>query len=361
MTRPIKVLINKEALSSNLMLLKEKMPNSFLWAVVKADAYGHGLYSLLDVFNLYCDGLAVLDIPQALEVRRLGWQKSILLIEGFFSADDISHAISNKIELVIHSDWQIELLKKNPEKGNLKVHIKCNSGMNRLGFNPEEVEGVKNRLEEIPGIEVITLVSHFANSDLLPDQKNDVVTVENQLRAIGNKGELLKLCLCNSGGILWYPDTNSQAVRAGIAMYGVSPNPEIKEESLGLKPVMTLKTKVIAIREIGPGDSVGYGSKFKANKKMRLAVLACGYADGYPRSISEDAWVGILGKKCRLIGAVSMDMMSVDISEVPEVEIGTEAEIWGEFPKVNQVGLWANTIGYELLTKLNKRVEKIYY
>lgn len=148
MTRPIKVLINKAALSSNLKLLKEKMPNSFLWAVVKADAYGHGLYSLLDVFNLYCDGLAVLDIPQALEVRRLGWQKSVLLIEGFFSADDIPQAITNKIELVIHSEWQIELLKKNPSKGNLKVHIKCNSGMNRLGFNPEEVEGVKIALKK---------------------------------------------------------------------------------------------------------------------------------------------------------------------------------------------------------------------
>lgn len=196
---------------------------------------------------------------------------------------------------------------------------------------------------------------------MLPDQKQDVVTVENQLRAIGNNGELFDLCLCNSGAILWYPDTNSQAIRAGIAMYGVSPNPQIKEEELGLKPVMTLKTKVIAIREIGPGEFCRLWLKVQSEQKIRLAVLACGYADGYPRSISEDAWVGILGKKCRLVGAVSMDMMSVDISDVPEVEIGTEAEIWGDFPKVNQVGLWANTIGYELLTKINKRVEKIYY
>lgn len=360
MTRPIKVLINKSALASNLKLLKGKMPKSFFWAVVKADAYGHGLNNLLDVFDLYCDGLAVLDIPQALEVRKLGWKKSILLIEGFFSPDDILQAVAEKIELVIHSDWQIALLKKQAFKETLRVHIKCNSGMNRLGFSPDEVETVKKQLEEIPGIEVVSLVSHFANSDILPNQSGDVLMVEDQLDAIGNKEQMFDLCLCNSGGILWYPDTHSHAVRAGIAMYGVSPNSEIQEESLGLKPVMTLKTKVIAIREIGLGDTVGYGSKFIALGNMRLAVLACGYADGYPRTISEDAWVGILGKRCRIIGAVSMDMMTVDISDVPEVEIGTEAEIWGTFPKVNQVGLWADTIGYELLTKINKRVNKVY-
>lgn len=360
MTRPIKVLINKSALASNLKLLKGKMPKSFFWAVVKADAYGHGLNNLLDVFDLYCDGLAVLDIPQALEVRKLGWKKSILLIEGFFSPDDILQAVAEKIELVIHSDWQIALLKKLAFKETLRVHIKCNSGMNRLGFSPDEVETVKKQLEEIPGIEVVCLVSHFANSDILPNQSGDVLMVEDQLDAIGNKEQMFDLCLCNSGGILWYPDTHSHAVRAGIAMYGVSPNSEIQEESLGLKPVMTLKTKVIAIREIGLGDTVGYGSKFIALGNMRLAVLACGYADGYPRTISEDAWVGILGKRCRIIGAVSMDMMTVDISDVPEVEIGTEAEIWGTFPKVNQVGLWADTIGYELLTKINKRVNKVY-
>ncbi len=360
MTRPIKVLIDKSALASNLKLLKGKMPKSFLWAVVKADAYGHGLNNLLDVFDLYCDGLAVLDIPQALEVRKLGWKKSILLIEGFFSSDDILQAVAEKIELVIHSDWQIALLKQHAFKETLRVHIKCNSGMNRLGFSLDEVETVKKQLEEIPGIEVVSLVSHFANSDLLPNQSGDVLTVDDQLDAIGNIEQIFDLCLCNSGGILWYPDTHSHAVRAGIAMYGVSPNSEIQEESLGLKPVMTLKTQVIAIREIGLGDYVGYGSKFIALAKMRLAVLACGYADGYPRTISEDAWVGILGKRCQIIGAVSMDMMTVDISDVPDVQIGTEAEIWGTFPKVNQVGLWANTIGYELLTKLNKRVNKVY-
>lgn len=360
MTRPIKVLIDKKALASNLQLIKKKMPKSFLWAVVKADAYGHGLNNLLEVFNLYCDGLAVLDIPQAIEVRKLGWKKSILMIEGFFSPEDILQAIREDIELVIHSDWQIELLRQHSIQKTLRVHIKCNSGMNRLGFSPEEVETKKNQLEAIPGIEVVSLVSHFANSDLLPNHGRDVLTVENQITTLANKERMFDLCLCNSGGILWYSNTHSQAVRAGIAMYGVSPNSEISEESLGLRPVMTLKAQVIAIREIGPGDSVGYGSKFKATKKMRVAVLACGYADGYPRAISEEAWVGIKGKKCQILGAVSMDMMTVDVSNLSEIEIGTEAEIWGTFPKVNQVGLWANTIGYELLTKINKRVKKIY-
>lgn len=359
MPRPIKALISLSALQANLKQVQQKTRPKFLWAVVKADAYGHGLAGLLPTFNEYCDGLALLDIEDAENCRNLGWEKPILLLEGFFSECDLVHLNELRLETLVHNREQVEIIKNAELYKTLRVHIKCNSGMNRLGFNPDEVPSVIKTLTNIPNVEVIDVASHFANSEICGE--TDKTSVADQLQRLHSfENATQQFCLANSGAILWHPEVEGQAVRAGIAMYGVSPDSSYTEAELNLKPVMTLQSEIIATRTVPAGDMVGYGSKYKAEEPIRIGIVACGYADGYPRSVL-DGWVGINGKQCKLVGTVSMDMLAVDLTDVPEAKVGTTVELWGNFPTVNQVASFANTIGYELLTKVTPRVKRLYH
>ncbi|GAB1825530.1 alanine racemase [Turicimonas sp. TL08] len=357
MSRPIEALIDKHALQHNIALLREKAGKRFMWSVVKADAYGHGLHGLLDTFEL-TDGLALLDVDEAVAVRNLGWKKPVLLIEGFFTYDDLPKVDRYGIETLVHSDWQIEDLKKFSFENKVRVHIKLNSGMNRLGFLPARAKAVKEELEKIPMVEVVDFVTHFANSELTypADGKLPVSGQLNNLVSL--EGLACDKCFSNSGAILWHPEAADGAVRAGIALYGVSPDGNKTSGELGLVPVMTLRAGILGTQNLQPGDAVGYGSKFVAKHPMRIAVLACGYADGYPRQKLEDRFVLIHGKKAPLVGSVSMDMITVDITDIPEAKPGDWAELWGKNLPVNEVAALHGTIGYELLANLNIRVKR---
>lgn len=357
MSRPIRALINTRALENNLELLRAKSGSRFLWGVVKADAYGHGLIALLPSFDNWVDGLALLDPKEGVEVRKAGWAKPILLIEGIFCPEDLKAADEYGLETVIHNERQLKWLLEADLKNNIRVHIKCNTGMNRLGFRPQDIPSVLFKLNMIPKVEVVDLLAHFANAEkTYPEGKP--VSVDKQLNELISLRGLLPMCLSNTGGILWH-ESGDDAVRAGIAMYGVSPDENISSEELGIEPVMTLETEIIAIQHLQPGEATGYGSKFIAERPTRLAVIACGYADGYPRRPAARREVLVEGKKAPIAGNVSMDMIAVDVTDVPEAELGSKVVLWGKGLPVNDVAKEFGTIGYELLCDVNRRVPRV--
>ena len=354
MPRPISAEIDLEALRRNLGVMREKAQGRTLWAVVKANAYGHGLDHAVKAFA-DADGLATIDLCDAEIARRCGWGKRILLLEGFFDKEDIKPLQALKVETVVHSPWQIEILKNTSpdERRDVRVHVKVNSGMNRLGFRPAEAPAAAAALAAIPGVRVIDYVTHFANAELSADSAP--VTVGGQLSAMGALAEG-RACLANTGAILFHPEVGGEAVRAGVALYGVSPDDKVSSEALGLTPAMTLGAEIIAIQEVLPGESVGYGSRWKAARPSRIAVVACGYADGYPRTMPDGAPVWVEGARAPLAGAVSMDMLTIDVTDVPQAHVGSKVELWGRHIAVNDLARMCGTIGYELLCALARRV-----
>lgn len=354
MPRPIFAEIDLHALRHNLNVMRSKAEGRTLWAVVKANAYGHGLENAVTAFA-DADGLATIDLCDAELARRCRWQKRILLLEGFFDASDIERLESLKVETVIHSFWQIDLLRKAGVK-DVRCHIKVNSGMNRLGFLPVEVNAVYDELTSIPGVRVMDVVTHFANAE--PTYFGDrPATVEKQLARMGRLARGgAAACMANSAAILFHPEVGGEAVRAGVALYGVSPDSHISSEELGIIPAMTLAAKIIAIQEIPAGEAVGYGSRWIAKRHSRIAVVACGYADGYPRSMPDGSPVWVEGQIAPLTGSVSMDMLEIDITDIPAAQLGRRVELWGRHLPVNRVAACCGTIGYELICALARRV-----
>lgn len=355
MPRPICAEIDIHALKHNLARLRRSAEGRDLWAVVKANAYGHGLENAVEAFA-DADGLATIDLCDAKRARNCGWKKRILLLEGFFDESDIEPLQQLKVETVIHSAWQIDLLKKLAPHSDVRCHIKINSGMNRLGFQPAQASLIAEELRSIQGVRVMGVVTHFANAE--PSYLgNKPATVEKQLSRMGSLAHgPLSACMANSAGILFHPEVGGDAVRGGIALYGVSPDSEVDAESLGLIPAMTLRAKIIAIQEIAEGEAVGYGSSWVAKRPSRIAVVACGYADGYPRSMPDGSPVYVAGQFAPLAGSVSMDMLEIDVTDVPAAQLGSWVELWGKNLPVNLVAASCGTIGYELLCALARRV-----
>ncbi len=354
MPRPICAEIDLGALKHNLARLREFAGGRTLWAVVKANAYGHGLENAVRAFE-GADGLATIDLCDAERARRCGWKGRILLLEGFFDETDIEPLQRLDVETIIHSPWQIGILHRSPIS-RLRCHVKINSGMNRLGFLPVEAPMVEAELSAIPGVEVMGIVTHFANAEPTYGPGGPV-TVAGQMTRMGRLArEGLGACMANSAGILWHPEVEGNAVRAGVALYGVSPDRHVSAESLGLVPAMTLKAKIIALQEIAAGEAVGYGSRWRARRPSRIAVVACGYADGYPRSMPDGAPVWVEGRIAPLAGTVSMDMLAIDVTDIPEAGLGSSVELWGKHLDVNRVADACGTIGYELICALARRV-----
>ena len=288
MSRPISVLVHIKALQHNLKRMREAAQGRTLWAVVKANAYGHVLENAVKGFA-EADGLALIEIREAQRARAAGWTKRILMIEGFFDASDVEHLETYGVEPVVHSRWQIELLKAVPHT-DLKVHVKINSGMNRLGFLPQQAREVIDEINAIKGVQVVDIVTHFANAEQSFEGEGPA-TVARQLSRMQPLLDSYQACMANSAATLLHPQVGGSGVRGGIVLYGISPDPAITSEELGLKPAMTLTAKIIAVREVAPGEAVGYGSRWVAQRPTRIAVVACGYADG-AQSISA------LGKNC---------------------------------------------------------------
>ncbi len=357
MPRPIEAVIDRGALRHNLSVLRKLAGNRFLWAVSKANSYGHGLAQLLPSLE-QADGLAVLDIYEAEVARKGGWRKPVFLIEGFFEDTDLGIVEENELDILVHSPWQIESLKKFPFQKKIRVYIKINSGMNRLGFLPQDAELVVSALSSIRNLEIGGLLTHFANAEAGYPQEG-ICTVEKQMNRFIEL-ENLSCCLANSSAILWHPEIGGDAVRAGIALYGVSPSSSIASEDLDLVPVMTLRSRILSIQELECGEAIGYGSRYICQKKERIAVIACGYADGYPRQRIENRYVLIRGQKAPIVGNISMDMITVNIDNIPGAREGDEVELWGRNLPVNEIARLHDTIGYELLANLNERVPRVY-
>lgn len=356
MPRPIEAVIDRAAFRHNLENLRRRAGKRFLWAVSKANSYGHGLAPLVGSMAL-ADGIAVLDLDEAVRAREAGWKKPLLLIEGFFDEADLELVAEHDLEILIHSRWQIEALKKRRFELPVNIHLKVNSGMNRLGFNPDNIPEIIEELNE-PSFNLAGLVSHFANAEL-DYPETSPCSVAQQLRTYSPLSQWPS-CLANSAAILWHPEAEGDAVRAGIAMYGISPASAVSSEELGLIPVMTLQTRILAIQHLAAGQAIGYGSRYITKQPGRIGVIACGYADGYPRQQNENRNVMVRGKAAPIIGSISMDMTTIDLTNLPEAQEGDSVELWGRQLPVNDVASLHGTIGYELLANLNERVPRRY-
>ncbi len=352
MTRPLVANIDIAAMRHNFSVVRSTVPKAKIWAVVKANAYGHGLDRSVRAFS-NADGFALIEMESAIHLREMGWKKPILLLEGFFYPYELPILAHYNIAFAVHCDEQIDMLEKAHLKESVDVHLKMNTGMNRLGFLPSQYNKALERLKKIPNVRTISFMTHFANSE---SKNHPKLSVSEQLRRFdlathGLKGERN---LSNSGAILLHPDIQTDWVRPGIMLYGGTPGGKTAKQ-YGLKPAMTLKSEIIQIQHIKKGDVIGYGSVFMAKEPMTIGVVACGYADGYPRMAPEGTPIIVNGVKTRLIGRVSMDMITVDLTPVSGAHVGSEVILWGDGLPIDDVAEITGTVGYELMCALSLR------
>ena len=356
MPRPIQASIHTEALAHNLARARRAAPEARVWAIVKANAYGHGIERAYEGLR-GADGFALLDLDEAQRVRTLGWRGPILLLEGVFEQRDLE--LCSRLDLwhAVHCEEQIDMLATHKTNVPHRVFLKMNSGMNRLGFTPERYRSAWTRLNALPQVDEISLMTHFSDADGargVAEQMAVFTTVTQDLPGERTLG--------NSAATLRQSETLSDWVRPGIAIYGSAPDyPEHSAADWDLQPTMTLSAKIIGIQHLAPGDSVGYGSSFIAEQAMRIGVVACGYADGYPRICPSDTPVLVNGVRSRTVGRVSMDMITVDLSAVPAAGFGSEVTLWGRAANgavlgIDEVARCAGTVGYELMCALAQRV-----
>jgi alanine racemase len=355
MPRPIEALIHRQALAANLARARAAAPDARVWAVVKANAYGHGIERVFEGLH-GADGFALLDLAEAERVRALGWRGPILLLEGCFEPRDLELCSRLNLWHVVHCAEQIDWLAAHKTHQPHRVFLKMNSGMNRLGFAPAAFRSAWVRLSALPQVDEISLLTHFSDADGVRGVAHQVAAFEAATKDLPGERSL-----ANSAAILRH-DLKSDWVRAGILVYGSAPDfPEHDIRYWGLQPTMTLRSRLIAVQALAPGDSVGYGSSFTAREAMRIGIVACGYADGYPRHAGSDTPVLVDGVRTGTVGRVSMDMLAVDLGPVPHATTGSEVTLWGEGPKgtmlaIDDVARAAGTIGYELMCALAQRV-----
>lgn len=361
MPRPIRATIHLSALKHNYSIARNYAGTAKVWAVVKANAYGHGLEFAMQAFD-DADGLALVELDNAIKLRQLGWTKPILLLEGFFHGDDLVLVQKHQIDIAVHCLDQIELLEQehlSADGGVVNIHLKVNGGMNRLGFKPADIPAAFQRLRAIKTLRVVELMMHFANAD---DELNPRLPVAEQLHrfalAQASLGDDVQLdvSLSNSAANLLIPSVKNTWVRAGVMLYGGSPG-AASAASFGILPAMTLHSELIAIQVIQEGDAIGYGSRFVADKPMRIGVVACGYADGYPRHAKDGTPILVAGVRTRLVGRVSMDLITVDVTDIPEAKVGSPVTLWGKGMPVDEVARASETIGYELMCAVGNRVQ----
>jgi len=357
MPRPIVATVHLDAMKHNLARARASARGAKVWAVVKADAYGHGLQRAMRGFA-EADGLALVEFDYALRLRACGWSKPILMLEGFFDADDLLAMAAHGLNGTVHSLEQIALLEAARLPATVDVHLKMNTGMNRLGFTPQVVGAAYARLRAIPWVGTITLMTHFANADeAAPAHLPMEEQMERFEAGAATIADPLPRSVSNSAGVLLH-QLDSDWVRPGIMLYGGTPS-TTPALDFDLRPTMTLRSRIIGIQEIVAGEVVGYGSRYEAGGPVKVGVVACGYADGYPRHAPEGTPVLVDGVRTGLIGRVSMDMLMVDLTQVPGARVGSHVTLWGEGMPIDEVARAAGTIGYELMCALAPRVPVI--
>ena len=364
MPRPIQALIHADALAHNLARARVAAGAARVWAVVKADAYGHGIERVYAGFA-GADGFALLDLGEAERVRALGWRGPILLLEGCFEPRDLETCSRLALWHVVHCEAQIDWLSRHKTHAPQRVFLKVNSGMNRLGFAAPALRAAWHRLSALPQVAEVSLMTHFADADRPDGLARSLAAFEQATSDLPGARSV-----SNSAATLLQPALRERVpedwVRPGIALYGSAPDhPAHDIAHWGLQPAMTLRTKLIAVQQLAAGDTVGYGSTYTARAPLRIGIAACGYADGYPRSAPGDDARGtpvlVEGVRTRTVGRVSMDMIAVDLTPVPDAGFGSEVTLWGRGPAgsvlaVDEVAHAAGTVGYELMCALARRV-----
>ncbi len=355
--RPLIAAVDLSAIRHNYAVAKRCAPGRQAFAVVKANAYGHGVREVVASLRGEADGFAVACLEEAAEVRALDDEARVLLLEGCFEPAEYQLAAQLGLDLVVQGVEQAEALLAAPLARPLSVWLKLDSGMHRLGFSPDALRHWHARLRGAAQVAELNLISHFACADLRGHTLNEL-----QLEAFL---DLLDLdfdqrSLANSAAILTMPASHMDWLRPGIMLYGATPLADLSAAELGLKPAMTLSAQLIAVREIAAGESVGYGATWEATRPSRIGTVSCGYADGYPRHAPSGTPVVVNGQRVPLAGRVSMDMLAVDLSDLPDARVGDPVELWGAQLPVDELAQACGTIGYELLTKVTARVPRRY-
>jgi len=374
MSRPIQAHLNQSALENNLHVARRAAPSARIMAVVKAEGYGHGLQRVAEALS-GADGFALLDIRDAVQLREAGFRQTMLLLEGFFDESELTVIAQYDLACVMHSAWQIAMLDAYPArpssgKGALDIWLKVNSGMNRLGFAPQQAVQALEQVRRHRAVRSVTLMTHFANAD-------EARGIAGPLALFNDFAAPYRMprSLANSAALLRYPQTHGDWVRPGLMLYGASPFADVSAQQLGLQPAMTLRSRILAVQELRAGDEIGYGALFRAEEPMRIGIVACGYADGYPRQSGrvEPEAPGthrptprgcapngtpllVDGQTTQTLGRVSMDMLYADLSKLPQADVGSAVTLWGEGMPVEEVARAAGTASYELMCALTTRV-----
>jgi alanine racemase len=357
MSRPTYALVDTHAFVANYRHAKSLAPQSKGLAVVKANAYGHGAVPLARALAPEADAFAVACSEEAMELRESGIRNPIVLMEGVFEPPELAGAALHEFIIVIHTHAQLEWLLSAHLARPLSVWLKIDTGMHRLGFAPPEVAEVHARLSDSRNVAHIVVMSHFACAD---DTANRATVNQLELfkRTLGTTEAAVSLA--NSSAILAWPQAHADWIRPGIMLYGSSPLCSDHAAARALVPVMHLESRLIAIHDLSAGESIGYGGRYTCRKPTRVGVVAIGYADGYPRHAPDGTPVAVNGKRTRLIGRVSMDMLTVDLSEQPEAQLDDRVQLWGDLVGANEVAEQSETIAYELFTGINRRVHFRY-
>jgi alanine racemase len=357
MARAAKAIIDLSAIEHNFNLAKSIAKEAKAIAIVKADAYGHGAVAVATRLEGNAAAFGVACIEEALELRAGGITAPILLLEGFFSADELPIIAQNNFWTAIHSRFQLAIIEQAQLSTPINVWPKFDSGMHRLGMNPEDMLSVVAQLQAMGNVANVVLMTHMARADELDNEMTDqqIAFFDDTLSATG-----LESSLANSAAILSKENSHRQWVRSGIMMYGSSPFPASHPLADQLKPAMRFVTEVIAIKDVEINKCVGYASSYQCERTTRIATVAIGYADGYDRHIGNGSPVVVAGQMAKIAGRVSMDMVTIDVTGLENVDIGSQVELWGEQLSVNEVAAAASTISYTLFTGVTKRVPRVY-
>src|SRR5437868_13191127 len=351
MPRPIHAVIHQPALANNLEVVRRCAPQAHVWTVVKANAYGHGIRRAYAGLRA-TDGFGLLDLNEAVLMRDLGWQGPILLLEGFFQPQDVEVLEQFRLTTAVHCEEQLRMLELARPKGPLNIQLKLNTGMNRLGFPVAQYRGAWERARALSGIGSIVHMTHFSDADSHRGIAHQMAVFDAATANLPGEASL-----SNSAATLWHPQAHRAWVRPGVVLYGASPTGLAGDvSSFGLQPAMSLQSELISVQDLQPGDTVGYGSLFKAERPMRIGVVACGYADGYPRHAAgwgdKPAPVLVDGVRTHLVGRVSMDMICVDLTPCPKAKVGSAVTLWGQGLPIDDVAVASGTVGYELMCAL---------
>ncbi len=358
MSRPTHLTIDRQALIHNLNKIRQLAPSQKIIAMVKADAYGAGIGQVIPTLEGQVDAFGVACMEEAMAIRRLGSGTEIILFQGNFSAAELTQSLELGFTPVIHQVEQLQWLIDQKIDKKISVWVKINTGMNRLGFSPEQAKDVVSALRQCPFIQTLGLMTHLACADESQHPLN-----QHQLDAFSRlqqafADEIQYFSAANSATLFNFPDARADVVRPGIMLYGISPFAGKPGVELGLKPVMSLKSKISALHDISAGETVGYGALWAASSDAKIALIPTGYGDGYPRVLDSSAAVWVNGREAPVVGRISMDMMTIDVSECPDVAIGDEVELWGSHMPIERIARAANTIAYELATGITQRPRK---